>query len=127
MEEMGRAIGLAVAGSELRNRDGRTTQISHSLRPVMFEPAIVRLAVPEFAEQRVLAKVIDVPVHVLAVGDPTLMPRQAAIESTDTTRTSHVQIPARRECVLSSLAIECDAGRLGQVEDEDVNAGRFGN
>jgi hypothetical protein len=125
MEEVGRTIGFTVTGSELRNRDGRTTQIGNSLRPVMLEPAIVRLAVPEFAEQRVLAKVIDVPVHLFVISDATLMPRQAAVESTDTTCTSHVQIPARRECVLSPLAIECDAGRFGQVEDEDVNAGRL--
>lgn len=93
----------------------------------MLEPAIVRFAVPEFAEQRVLAKIIDVKVHSFAIGDPTLMPRQAAVESTDTARTSHVQVPTRRECVPSSLAIESDAGRLGQVEDEYVNASRFWN
>jgi hypothetical protein len=127
MEEMGRAMGFAVTGSEFLYRDGRTTQIGHSLRPVMLEPAIVRLEVPEFAEQRVLAKVIDVPVHFLAVDDATLMPCEAAVESSYTTCTSHIQIPTCGEFVPSPLAIECDAGRLRQVEDEDVNAGRFGN
>ena len=127
MDEMGWALGLAVTGSELWNRDGRSHQISHSLRPVMLEPAIIRFAVPEFAEQRVLAKVIDVPVHLFVIGDATLMPSQAAIEPSDTTRTSDVQIPTRRECVACSLAIERDVGRLRQVEDEDVNASRFGS
>lgn len=127
MEEMGRAMGFAVTGSEFPNRDGRTHLVGHSLRPVVLEPAIFRLAVPEFAEQRVFAIIIDVPVHPFAIGDPTLMPRQAAIESADTTCTSYVQIPSWRECVLSPLAIESDAGRLGQVEDEDVNASRSWN
>jgi hypothetical protein len=125
MEEMGRAMGLAVTGSEFRYRDGRTHLVGHSLRPVMLEPAIVRLAVPEFAEQRVLAKIIDVPVHVLAICDATLMPCEAAVESSHTTRTSHIQIPTCGEFVPIPLAIECDAGRLGQVEDEDVNASRL--
>jgi hypothetical protein len=127
MEEMGRAMGFAVTGSEFPNRDGRPHQISHSLRPVMLEPAIVCLAAPEFAEQRVLAKIIDVPVHLLAVGNATLMPRQAFVKSARTACAPCIEIPTLRECVPSSLAIECDAGRLGQVEDEDVNASLFWN
>ena len=127
MEKVGRTIGLTVAGSELRNRDGCAHQISHSLRPMMLEPAIVRLAVPEFAEQRVLAKVIDVPVHVLAIGNATLMPRQAFVKSARTACAPCIEIPTLRERVPSPLAIECDAGRLREVEDEDVNAGRLRN
>ncbi len=127
MEKMGWAIGFTVTGSELRNRDSRPLQISHSLRQVMLEPGIGRLAVPKFAEHCVLAEVIDVPVHVLAVGDATLMPGQAGVKSARTACAPCIEIPALWECVPRSLAIECDAGRLRQVEDEDVNAGRLGN
>ncbi len=34
-----------------------------------------------------------------------------------------IEIPTLRECVPIPLASECDAGRPGHVEDEDVNAG----
>ena len=84
-------------------------------------------SIVKFAEQRVFAIIIDVPVHPLTIGNSTLMPRQATIEPTHTTRTSHVQIPTRWEFVPRTLSVECDAGGFREVEDEDVNAGRLRN